>query len=257
MAEGQVETLASTVPGNRLAAAETVRAALDGDPVITRHDRGGTPYAVHTRVIEDFAGEPIAVAEIAMDRTFYAANAAGTRTFVAVLAAVMLAVGAALAWILTRSITAPLNATVDSLNNIAEGEGDLTRRLPESGRDEITALAKGYNRFADRLRDLVSQVAESASMVAIAAEKLSEVSEQTRRGASSQQEEIHQLATAMNQMSTSVQDIAQNTQSVADASREASERTQEGLRSPYRGLLPSPRRGGGEDANPLSTAQRA
>lgn len=229
--QGEVETLASTVPGGRLADTRAIQQAFDGEPSITHQNSGGTPYAVYTRVIEDFVDEPIAVAEIAMDRSFYAANAAGTRTFIAVVAVVVLGLGALLAWVLTRSITVPLNEAVDSINDIAEGGGDLTKRLPETGRDEVTALAAGYNRFAEKLQELVRRVTESATQIASSVEEQSQVAEETRRGATNQKDETQQLATAMNQMSSSIQEIANNTQSVADDSREATEKARQGRQS--------------------------
>lgn len=48
--------------------------------------------------------------------------------------------------------------------DIAEGEGDLTRRLNESGSDELARLAKSFNTFVHKIQQLVQSVQESAKM---------------------------------------------------------------------------------------------
>ncbi len=63
------------------------------------------------------------------------------------IAALMLLAGA----ILARSITRPLGATVELMREIA-GSGDLTRRLPAEGRNEICLLAGGFNEMLERLQ---------------------------------------------------------------------------------------------------------
>ncbi|BCJ48668.1 hypothetical protein Asp14428_01430 [Actinoplanes sp. NBRC 14428] len=87
-------------------------------------------------------------------------------------------VGALLAFVLIRSIIRPLGTLNERLAEIADGDGDLTQRLEEAGRDEITVAAGGFNRFAGRMQELVAAVAAKAREVSSAADELSAVSTQ-------------------------------------------------------------------------------
>ncbi|MDX1268248.1 MAG: cache domain-containing protein, partial [Oceanisphaera sp.] len=125
----QVETLASTIVGSSLVGQLAIMAAWQGEPVQGRQQKDGTPYATLVHSINDFAGKPIAVVEIAMDRRFYAESMASTRTFVVLLALGAIAISLLVAFMLAQSIVRPLRETVNNLHDIANGEGDLTRRL--------------------------------------------------------------------------------------------------------------------------------
>ncbi|MEJ2675690.1 MAG: methyl-accepting chemotaxis protein, partial [Acidihalobacter sp.] len=81
------------------------------------------------------------------------------------------------AW-LGRSITRPLGAVTRQMAEIAEGEGDLTRRLDATRSDEIGDLSGAFNRFVERIQRLVGQVAGSTSQLSAAAEELSATSEE-------------------------------------------------------------------------------
>lgn len=126
-----------------------------------------------------------------------------------------------LAWWMTRSITRPLLQTDALVQEIAEGEGDLTRRLPEHGRDELSDLCRHFNAFMGRLQEMVRTISRSTDHVASASEELSAVTEQTKRGAEQQSGEIEQLATAMNQMSATVQEVARSTARASEQAQQA------------------------------------
>lgn len=148
------------------------------------------------------------------------------KSIAVVVAAVIL--GLLLAWWMTRSITRPLLATDALVREISEGEGDLTRRLPEHGRDELTRLCRHFNAFMERLQNMVKTISVSTDQVASASEELSAVTEQTKRGSEQQSEEIEQLATAMNEMSATVQEVAKNTGHASTEAHKASDNVHEG-----------------------------
>ncbi len=135
-----------------------------------------------------------------------------------------------LATILGRTITRPLALVTQRLGEIAEGEGDLTQRLDDTRRDEIGALARGFNRFVDRIQGLISQVTGSTTQLAAAAEQLSATSEQTDRHVRSQQAETDQVATAVNEMSATVQEVAHNASEAAAAAQQADVSARQGQR---------------------------
>lgn len=119
---------------------------------------------------------------------------------------------------ITRSIIRPLAKTAEAMQDIATGEGDLTVRLDEKGRDEVAAVAHHFNAFIGKIQSLVGEVRDSVNSVAAAADQLSAISEQSYRSQNQQVRETDMIATAMNEMSTSFLDVARN---AAEASTSA------------------------------------
>ncbi|WP_346351507.1 methyl-accepting chemotaxis protein [Oceanimonas sp. AH20CE76] len=224
----RAEQLASTINGGSLNTQQQLLAAWQGNPVQGRADRGELHFATLVRTLNDYAGKPIAVVEIAMDRSFYADNLASTQLFVGLLAAGALLVSVLVALVLARSIVQPLQQTVLNLQDIAEGEGDLTRRLAEAGNDELTELAKAYNRFVVKVQELVQRVSDATGQMAAATEELSQVAQETRQGVDNQRDQTTQVVTAMHQMTMSIQEIAGNTGNAADTARQTTATTEDG-----------------------------
>ena len=147
---------------------------------------------------------------------------------VSVMLVVGLVIGLGGGFILTRLITAPLNSTVHALEDISEGEGDLTQRLQVRGRDEIAQLSSGFNRFVDKIQNTIRQVAGSTTQIAAAAEEMSLVSNEASSGVHRQRAETEQVATAMNQMTATVQEVARHAESAAESAAQADIQAQEG-----------------------------
>ncbi|MGD0585396.1 MAG: methyl-accepting chemotaxis protein, partial [Oryzomonas sp.] len=66
---------------------------------------------------------------------------------------------------LIRSIKRPLNQIEFLVNDIAQGEGDLTKRLSYNGQDELGAICGSFNRFIEKLRQLIGMVSEETEKV--------------------------------------------------------------------------------------------
>jgi len=151
-----------------------------------------------------------------------------TRNLVSGLAVAGLLIGLLGGLLLVIFVTRPLGNTVQAMQDIAEGEGDLTRRLPVRGRDEIAELSGAFNKFVQKVQTLVRQVAGSTSQLAAAAEEMSLVTEETRSGVQRQRNETEQVATAMNEMTATVQEVARNAESAAAAAKQADLEASEG-----------------------------
>jgi methyl-accepting chemotaxis protein len=82
---------------------------------------------------------------------------------------VLLCIGGSL---VTRSIVRPINKVVDNLSEIADGTGDLTRQLEVETRDEVGDLARSFNRFVLRLRDMVVRVRDVSLGLSRATEEI-------------------------------------------------------------------------------------
>ncbi len=117
---------------------------------------------------------------------------------------------------------------IAATEDLASGEGDLTRRLPDRGKDEFAALSHAFNRFLEKIRDLVRRVTGTGDQLAVAAEKMSETSLETRRKMDLQEGKIEEVATAMNQMTATVERVAQNAVDASEAARSADQEAQSG-----------------------------
>ncbi len=131
------------------------------------------------------------------------------------------AIAASLAYAVQRSIVRPVNNVVTALRDIAEGEGDLTRRLPVVGTDEVSELSRCFNQFVERLQTIISSVAETAQDVNANAATLSRLSQDNERAIRTQQAEIQQIVVAVKEMASVVQDVTYSVSETADKSLQA------------------------------------
>ena len=117
---------------------------------------------------------------------------------------------------------------IGATEDLASGEGDLTRRLPEEGRDEFSTLSGAFNRFVEKIRQLVQRVAGTGSQLQQAAESMTNTSLRTREKMDLQEGKIEEVATAMNQMTATVERVAQNAVDASAAARSADQEAQSG-----------------------------
>jgi methyl-accepting chemotaxis protein len=141
---------------------------------------------------------------------------------------VVLAVLLTLSIAITRSIVKPLTATTAALNDISMGEGDLTCRLDESGKDEIAKLSSAFNRFTDKIEQVIIKVSQTSTQLATAAEELSSTTTQTHDNITLQQTETQQVATAVTEMAATVKEIAESAEGAANSARSADAEAQTG-----------------------------
>jgi len=133
--------------------------------------------------------------------------------------------------LVVRSIDRPLDGTVAALADIASGDGDLTHRLPEQGRDELSRLAGHFNAFAGKLAGMIRRMLGSAEALEQASAELGRVAEGTRQKSDQQSQQVEMVATAINQVSYAVQDVAKHAEQASTEVREADRHAREGHQS--------------------------
>ena len=131
-----------------------------------------------------------------------------------------------LAWLLTRSITAPLGQALIVARTIAGG--DLSQPITVDGKDEPAQLLTALATMQTQLQGTIRGISESAQQLASAAEEMSSVMEQSTRGLQAQNDEIEQAATAVTEMSAAVDEVAGNAVSSAEASQASDEDSKHG-----------------------------
>ncbi|MGX6607127.1 methyl-accepting chemotaxis protein [Micromonosporaceae bacterium Da 78-11] len=121
------------------------------------------------------------------------------------VAAVLLA--ALAAYLLARTIVRPIMRLRDRMAEIADGDGDLTQRVPVSD-DEAGQLAGAFNRFVDKVATTIRGIAESTAMLTGAAQQLNTVSRQLQSGAADTSQQVRTASSASEQVNAGVQSIA-------------------------------------------------
>lgn len=120
-----------------------------------------------------------------------------------------------------RMVT-PIQNMANSLNDIAHGEGDLTKRLMVKGKDEIAQLGHAFNLFVGKLQNIIGDVAGATEDVKQAAKSINDQTVTISDQLYSHNNEVDQIVTAITEMSATAHDVAQNTNQVADSTQVAS-----------------------------------
>ncbi|TKB50291.1 methyl-accepting chemotaxis protein [Ferrimonas sediminicola] len=218
----------STLKETRLGTDEQLATAFSGQPQVVQTQLGDAPVAVYLHSVSDYSGKPMGVLEVVMDRSDNLAMVTQMRNTVILVGLAALAIGIAVAWIIGRGITRPIEATTATMTNIADGDGDLTLRLDDRGHDELADLARAFNRFAAKVHNTIGEVTGVARQLDDAAHQLASITGDTKQGMDRQLQETEQAATAMNQMSATVEEVAQNATLAADSAQNADTATDAG-----------------------------
>ncbi len=128
-------------------------------------------------------------------------------------------------------VTAPLEELRKGLRDIASGEGDLTRRLPVNGKDEVGQSALVFNEMMENFNQLVRQVRDSASQVSARVAALSDNTDRVSQSSHLQNEKSNEAAAAVEQLVSSISSIAQSAEHVQHQSQESLARANEGSRN--------------------------
>ncbi|NBF11071.1 HAMP domain-containing protein [Pseudomonas sp. Fl4BN1] len=147
----------------------------------------------------------------------------------AMVGLVIAGLGLLVIWLVGHGIARPLRQMVAMLDDIAQGEGDLTRRLASDRADELGSIAKGFNTFLAKLQAMISQVVTSVQSVSDSSEHTADIAIRTNQGVHKQMVEIDQVATAVHEMTATAQDVARNATQAAQAASHADQAASQGM----------------------------
>lgn len=136
---------------------------------------------------------------------------------VVVLASILTVI---LAITMTRSIVGPMSVSLKLAEDIAEG--DLTRHLEVTGRDEASRLMQALNQMSGKLRSTIQDISGASTQLSTAAVEMTSITESADRTLQQQNSEIEQAATAVNEMSAAVEEVARNATSTSQAAQQSS-----------------------------------
>ncbi|RIA31943.1 methyl-accepting chemotaxis sensory transducer with Cache sensor [Ectopseudomonas oleovorans] len=126
----------------------------------------------------------------------------------------------ALLGLLIRVLMQPLTTMGKAMEDIAQGEGDLTKRLTILSNDEFGALASSFNRFVERIHGSIREVSQATTKVNEVAKLVVGASNSSMANSDEQASRTNSVAAAINELGAAAQEIARN---AADASSQASD----------------------------------
>jgi len=147
-------------------------------------------------------------------------------TILGVILVAMIIAYLTLLFVYRQTIGSRLKSLLDALQNISEGEGDLTQRLPEDGEDEISRIAASFNKFADSMRTTVSRISEVTQQLSGSSNRLAEINHKSSSAVHDQGNETNQIATAINEMAAAAEEVSRHAAEAAQASSETDSSTQ-------------------------------
>ncbi len=131
-------------------------------------------------------------------------------------------------FLLRNIVLKPLARMSEISKDIAEGEGDLTKRVPCEGNDEIAHMGNYFNEFIGKLQQMIKKVAHVTDKVASASVELSATAEEISKGTDSLTSRATQTAAAVEEMTTTVGQVAQNSNKAAGLAQATVKTAQEG-----------------------------
>ncbi|MBV4542240.1 methyl-accepting chemotaxis protein [Pseudomonas sp. RW4S2] len=151
------------------------------------------------------------------DKAFAMLSTFRTSAVIATLVAVVIIIG--LLGLLIRVLMQPLLTMTRAMEDIAEGEGDLTKRLSIHSDDEFGILGKAFNRFVERIHGSIREVSSATEQVNEVALRVISASNSSMANSDEQSNRTNSVAAAINELGAAAQEIAGN---AAQASQHAS-----------------------------------
>jgi methyl-accepting chemotaxis protein len=142
-------------------------------------------------------------------------NATTTRVGI-ILSLLLVALVALGSWLVISSIMRNVHGVIDSLQAIARGDGDLTRRVSVEANDEIGAMIELFNGFLDKLQGTIRQIVEAASPLGQMSQELYRLTQGSEENASSQQGHTDSISRDIQTMTSSIQEVAQRSRQASD-----------------------------------------
>jgi len=128
----------------------------------------------------------------------------------------------------SRSIFGRLGLLGTRINDVAEGDGDLTKRIDAGNKDEIGSVAQGFNRFIDGLQQIISRVVSHTTAVSSDSEDLSKTAHSVAAGATEQSAQLAQVASAIHEIESHAAQVSGNSSEAAEDAMRAVQSARQG-----------------------------
>ena len=184
---------------------------------------GGRPFL---QIMRDLTGTSFQLV-IAQDLNKALEAQKSLQNLMIILLVVVIALVFIAALIFSRALTGPLLIVVNNLREISQGEADLTRTLKVSSSDEVGELAGNFNRFVDRLREMVLRISSAANGIVTSTEKIRCTSREVSNGTVKQTESLENSFQSIQGIDESTIEVSDSISSLLEAVEVSSSATLE------------------------------
>lgn len=209
--------------GKKMAQAYIEQGPKSGNRLMGEFDAAAAALAAS---VDPLLENSLATSQNKMEQAL--ASSEWAQQLVLVLIGIFALLLAAIAFTALNVIVKPIKTITATAKDIANGEGDLTRRLDESSNDELGELAHWLNQFISNIHEIVKGLGDATAHVATAAAQMQSITTATNQNIRQQQLQTDQVATAINEMSATVLEVATNTSAAENAASQAQAESNKG-----------------------------
>ncbi|MBN2406355.1 MAG: HAMP domain-containing protein [Elusimicrobia bacterium] len=196
---------------------------------------GGVPvYDIAMPIISSSMGEVgniVGVLRVGLSH-INVRNAVTRAAFVAVaIAIVIMIIGSVIMWYFVGTIVKPINQMVGFFKNVAEGEGDLTRRIDITTADELSDLGKWFNHFITNLEKDMLQIREASELLAASSKEIMQNAQNVSDDAQNQSSTIQEITASVEELTTSINEVASSASATNKVAQDTTKMAEAGGRS--------------------------
>ncbi|MDH5545722.1 MAG: methyl-accepting chemotaxis protein [Gammaproteobacteria bacterium] len=129
---------------------------------------------------------------------------------------------------ISRSISVPMREMLIAARELRDGDGDMTRRLPDFGRDEVGLTASAFNGFVEKIQNVLIEVRLAVENMSNAATQVNSTAQSLSQGASEQAASVEETSASLEQMSASINQNTENARVTDDMATSASSEARKG-----------------------------
>ena len=215
----KLNLIASSSPLKFLSTSDLNKALVT--PTTSKTKNGSNQYALYGDKVTDYAGVAIGVIELVMDRSEYLAQINDAKRDKLIISVFVFVLGLSFAYWISTTISKPLNSAVNAMAEIADGDGDLTKRLEVVGDNEFARLAKAFNDFAEKVRKAISKVSKSSDALNRSVHEVNQMMDKINTDTANQRDEITSVATAITEMTSTIHEVSNSGNSAAKSADKA------------------------------------
>jgi methyl-accepting chemotaxis protein len=221
---------------------DEVGAALEGPAADVTADALAAGDAVQ-RTVDTAAGTAVMVAApitvgdgqtwtllVDVPESAILADAHQLRTTILIGAAITLLLALVVSFLVARNVVGPLDVLRRRMEEIADGDGDLTARVDENRKDEFGRLGAAFNRFVTKVAETVSGIGRATGSLTDVSDGMTGVSGRLAESVERSASQTQQVSAAAEQVSRNIQTVAAGAEEMGASIREIATNTNDAAR---------------------------
>lgn len=215
----------------RQSATKVIELARDGTPQQARRLARSETDTLFDELRDYFDKAGAHADEQAQDRAASAAaDGLASSTTVLVITVIALILSVILFIVFLRLIIQSIGTLRAQLDDIADGEGDLTKRIPVTKQDDLGTLSHSFNRVLENLQSMIGSIQSLSRDLGAESTHLATSARDNSEGVTKQTDSITMVATAINEMQSAIEEVAGNASRAAELTRNAETKGNNGAR---------------------------